>query len=98
MITQAEVQPYLDDYRAATGATIGKCVCPLTLRACELDEICNGHIINHAVGYRYNATVLIYGKADHFFGSRVETAFIDFIRISGMSGFQLLQDERGLNV
>lgn len=98
MLTQAEVQPFLDDYRVVTHRDTQFFICPITLEPCNLDEISNGHIINDAVPYAFNRTVPVRTSADNFYGTRVESSFVRFLTIADLSPMDMLRSQRTFDV
>jgi hypothetical protein len=92
------MESYLHDYAVVMGSHKGGFVCPLTMRDCAPHEISMGHVVNEALPYQHNVIVPVYGRIDHFYGSRVEEPFIKFLRLGTTASLDFLLAQKELDI
>ncbi len=90
--TLKAIQELLPNFAACTGKTFDCFFCPV-LHVDEPTTICMGHVIPEALGG--TATVPQRKDVDSFYGSKVESDLIKFIRLRGMGLSELFQQKRG---
>jgi hypothetical protein len=80
-IDRNQLARHIEDYNQRCNSKVKRFVCPITLRECEEHELINAHILNKSLVNASRRTVIQYGDVDHFYGSRVEASFVDYLNL-----------------
>lgn len=86
------------DYVSWTGKMVQNFVCPITLNDEPSAELCNGHILNEAIGKASRATVVMGKDIDNYFGHKVEAELVEFLNHPFLSKEELFRKSRDLRL
>jgi hypothetical protein len=91
-------QRFNEDYKAVTGVSAKRFVCPISLRDDPNATLCDGHILNKGIQTATRKTVVQWTDIDNYYGHTIEPDLIAYLNMPVAPAEQLMRKGKDLTV